>query len=316
VNAEPHRRYATIAAFDAALRAKLMAQVSAQRTYQDLRKELAFDRVLARLVLAAPDSWLLKGAVALEYRLDLARATSDIDISARVGLEEMAQALEDAAALQLGDYFAIRIGERTKPVADIETFRFHIDVLYENGRLFEHLKIDVGFADPWIGEPQELSAPALLEFAGIPPAKVRAIPVHQHLAEKIHAYTRRYGSRASTRVKDLVDMALIIEGVPIEEESLALVLRQIFSTRSTHIVPVALPPPPVAWQQVYAQLAVFRFRKRLARHIDSWRLTSMPRSREHATSSSERRFGRCLRSRWAGRAARLTKISTCSIRQS
>ena len=90
------RRYATITAFEAALRAKLKGRVTPQRTYQDLRKQLAFDRVLARLSIVAPDSWLLKGGVALEYRLQRARATTDIDVSARVGLEQIIELLDAA----------------------------------------------------------------------------------------------------------------------------------------------------------------------------------------------------------------------------
>ncbi len=98
-----------------------MAQVTKQRTYQDLRKELAFDRVLARLSAAAPDLWLLKGGVALEYRLRESRATMDIDVSTRVDMDAMTDALIEAASLSLNDYFAMQMGERSKPVEEIET---------------------------------------------------------------------------------------------------------------------------------------------------------------------------------------------------
>jgi hypothetical protein len=95
----PARRYATTAAFEAALKAKLTDRVTGQRTYQDLRKQLAFDRVLARLSHVAPDAWLLKGGVALEYRLQRARATTDIDVSTKVDIEKMMETLEAAAAV-------------------------------------------------------------------------------------------------------------------------------------------------------------------------------------------------------------------------
>jgi Nucleotidyl transferase AbiEii toxin, Type IV TA system len=206
----PDRRYATIAAFEAALKVRLAARATSRRDIHGLRKYLAFDRALARLTRVAPDAWLLKGGVALEYRLERARATRDIDISARIGFDEMIEALEAAATVQLNDYFALRLGEYSKPVDDADTYRFKVSVLYENGRIFEDLAIDIGFADAWLGEPQPLRGPPLLDFAGIEPAVVRAITAQQHLAEKIHAYTRRYGNRESTRVKDLVDMALLL----------------------------------------------------------------------------------------------------------
>lgn len=39
--------------------------------------------------------------------------------------------------------------------------------------------------------------------------EVPALPIEQHIAEKVHAYTRRYGrGNSSTRVKDLIDLAV------------------------------------------------------------------------------------------------------------
>jgi predicted nucleotidyltransferase component of viral defense system len=295
----PARRYATIAAFESALKANLAARVTEQRTYQDVRKQLAFDRVLARLGHVAPDGWLLKGGVALEYRLQRARATTDIDISARADVEKMTETLERAAAAALDDYFALRLGERSKPADDVETYRFHVTVLYENGRTFESLKIDVGFADRWLGEPQEVTAPPLLDFAGIQPATVRAISIEQHLAEKIHAYTRRYGSGESTRVKDLVDMVLLIDAAPVDNEALARTLCDIFTARGTHDVPAALPPPPAAWRAVYARLAadlpIPRAADEAHRHVAGALAVAL----EIAASSSE--------ARRAGHAGRLAK---------
>lgn len=249
------RRYATVAAFEAALKTRLAVRVTEHRTIQDLRKQVAFDRVLARLSHVAPDAWLLKGGVALEYRLQRARATVDIDISTYVELEKIMETLDAAAEVELRDFFALRLGERSKPVDEIDTYRFKVTVLYENGRIFEDLKIDVSFADPWLGQPQVLTAPPLLDFAGIAPAIVRAIPLEQHLAEKIHAYTKRYGTRESTRVKDLADMALLVGDERIDQSILAQMLREVFSERGTHDLPGALPPPPAAWRAVYARLA-------------------------------------------------------------
>jgi hypothetical protein len=102
----PPRPYATVAAFERALRAKLNARTVPGRTYQDLRKLLAFDRILARLSAVAPDEWRLKGGVALEYRLDRARSTTDIDVSAHVDFETMVEGLRAAARMNLKDYSA------------------------------------------------------------------------------------------------------------------------------------------------------------------------------------------------------------------
>ena len=76
-------RYASAAAFRRALETRLLAQsrnggVSLIR----LRKSVAFDRLLARVFAVAPDRWVLKGGLALDYRLGArARTTMDIDLA-------------------------------------------------------------------------------------------------------------------------------------------------------------------------------------------------------------------------------------------
>jgi len=49
---------------------------------QRIRKAVLFERLLARLQLVAPDRWLLKGALALDFRFGAgARATNDMDLA-------------------------------------------------------------------------------------------------------------------------------------------------------------------------------------------------------------------------------------------
>ena len=60
---------------------------------QRLRKEVAFERLLARLLIVSQERWVLKDGLALAFRLGAAsRTTLDIDI-ARAGDE--ARATED-----------------------------------------------------------------------------------------------------------------------------------------------------------------------------------------------------------------------------
>ncbi|MPZ93283.1 MAG: hypothetical protein GEU68_17010 [Actinobacteria bacterium] len=74
------------------------------------------------------------------------------------------------------------------------------------GRLFEQVTVDIGFSDALGWQPERLQAPDFLSFAGIEPIEVPTLPIEQHIAGKVHAYTRSYGDgRQSSRVKDLVD---------------------------------------------------------------------------------------------------------------
>jgi hypothetical protein len=70
--------------------------------------------------------------------------------------------------------------------------------------------VDVGLAPPPV-DPEVVQAPDLLDFAGVAPVRVLVIPTAWHVAEKVHAYTRRYGADAapSSRPKDLIDLVLL-----------------------------------------------------------------------------------------------------------
>ncbi len=126
-------RYQTARAFRIALEARL--KQTAQTRHLDLmrlRRQVAFDRLPARLFAAQEPPWLLKGGYTFELRLggDAARATRDLDLSIP-DLSRLARAddiplalpsqiiresLQDAAEHDLPDGFVFRIGE---PMADL-----------------------------------------------------------------------------------------------------------------------------------------------------------------------------------------------------
>ena len=84
-----------------------------------------------------------------------------------------------------------------------------------------------------------------------------AIPPVQHVAEKLHAYTRRYGpdGEPSSRPKDLIDLVLLEMHEDFAARELRLALERTFATRGTHPLPDALPPPLQDWARPYRELA-------------------------------------------------------------
>src|SRR5947209_20530018 len=74
------------------------------------RKLAAFERLLARLVVVAPDRWVLKGAVALHFRLGARfRTTKDMDLGR---WDDERAARDDLAAAEqadLGDHFRFAV---------------------------------------------------------------------------------------------------------------------------------------------------------------------------------------------------------------
>lgn len=253
-------RYATSTAFRAALEARLHAQAQAtDGSLQRLRRIVTFDRLLARLLAVAPDRWVLKGALALDFRLGArSRATKDMDL---VRLDSAEAATADMLAAQscdLGDYFVFAVNrtDRLDVLTDATAVRYHIRAQLA-GRVFEQTIVDVGLGDPLRWAPEMLPCPDLLSFAGIAPIQVPVLPLEQHVAEKIHAYTRGYGggSIVSTRVKDLVDLVLIAELASFDAARLRAALTGVFAGRGLRSLPATLPPPPVDWRTPYRKLA-------------------------------------------------------------
>lgn len=252
-------KYVTAAAFRTALEQRLLtAARQAGLPTVRLRKLVVFDRLLARLTVVAPNRWILKGAVTLHFRLGARfRTTRDLDLG-RYDNEQAATADFFAAqALDLGDYFQFDIQKTTRLDAAVEgaAVRYHVSAELA-GRPFEEVIVDVGFGDPPVGEPERLRGPDLLSFAEIAPVEVPALPLEQHVAEKVHAYSRSYaGGHPSTRTKNLIDLILISSLFPFQAGRLRSALYATFDARGTHPLPTALPPPPPGWGPAYRRLA-------------------------------------------------------------
>jgi predicted nucleotidyltransferase component of viral defense system len=240
-------RYGDAAAFRQALEQRLRTRAAGDgaRLARD-RKRVAFDRLLARLVEAAPERWLLKGGFALDLRLaNRARTTRDVDIDWQAAEEELFDALIDAAELETGDFFTFEIGRTGTPPERLGgSHRFRVTA-HLAGRQFETFLLDVGLPSDPVGEHDTLTTPDLLAFAGIDPVEVPAVPLERQIAEKLHAFTRRYGNdQPSSRARDMIDIVLMSELASFEFDRLRDVIVSLFAARATHDLPASLLAPP------------------------------------------------------------------------
>ncbi|WP_281898313.1 nucleotidyl transferase AbiEii/AbiGii toxin family protein [Phytohabitans aurantiacus] len=221
--------------------------------------------MLARLSTDRATGWVLKGGAVLEFRLpSRARSTRDLDLAARPESEPeldgatVRDLLIDALSIdEDGDKFLFRVS----PPADLRAdtagrggWRFSVESLLA-GKTFATVRVDVVARGEEIALTERLPLPNLLEFAGTPPREIEAVDRRQHFAEKAHALSRDYGDRPNTRVKDLVDLVLLIESGLAADAALAEVVRHVFAVRATHPVPDVLPEPPPTWADLYPELA-------------------------------------------------------------
>lgn len=219
------------------------------------------ERFLARLFHASAP-WLLKGGYALELRLHpRARTTRDIDLnySAEDGSIDWARLREElqaAADRELDDYFVFRLGAVRKELqgAPLGGARLPVEARVA-GREFCRFHVDVGVGDAVTGEPEELLGQDYLDFADIPPARVRLVPVEQMIAEKVHAYVLPRGERENTRVRDLVDLLLLFELALPDPQQVRSAVERTFATRGGLLVPQDLPAPPESWRVEFEALA-------------------------------------------------------------
>ena len=121
-------------------------------------------------------------------------------------------------------------------------------------RIFARFHLDAGIGDVVSPPLETIVCRDWLGFAGIQPSRVQVIAREQQFAEKLHAYTLPRNS-ANSRVKDLVDMALLIGSGGLDKRRIAAVLNLAFERRGTHELPASLIPPPADWQMPFTALA-------------------------------------------------------------
>jgi hypothetical protein len=259
------RTYASAGAFRRALEERLKTVSLTDRIdLNRLRRQVSFDRLLARLFREEPAPWVLKGGYALELRFKAARSTVDIDLtlqrvaasSPNVDTNQVVrEMLQGVAAAPLGDWFEYVIGP---PVLDLTAApyggaRYPVEARMDE-RIFARFHLDAGIGDVVMQPLETIVCRDWLAFAGIESSQVRMIAREQQFAEKIHAYTLPR-STANSRVKDLVDLALLMGSGGLDKPRILDALRLTFERRGTHDLPVSLVPPPADWQIPFQALA-------------------------------------------------------------
>ena len=261
-------KYKTATAFLMALSDRLKNKSKDERVdIQRLRRQVAFDRLLVRLFHIEPSPWVLKGGYAMELRVSHPRATKDVDLAVRTGFFEIPpfdevqnmtilKELRTRGSKDLNDFFIFQISE---PIMNLEATpyggaRFSVEALVD-GRLFSKFHLDVGLGDDLIEPVDIVIGEDWLSFAGLHTKGIPALSVNQQFAEKLHAYTLPRGGRRNSRVKDLVDMTLLLKSGKLKKEKVIEAIERTFKRRATHEIPHKLLSPPSEWKEPFSRLA-------------------------------------------------------------
>ncbi len=226
---------------DAAVRSRLR-----DHWIQRLRRELAYRRLLARLFTAQPDEWVVKGGVALQFRLDPNRPSNDVDLAHVAHGADHAVALRRlrvAVTHDLGDMFAFTIGD-PRHIADEDRA---ITVLVDariGARVFASFHVDL--PRPREDVPHDVVEPhapplGIDVLDAMPP--LRLIALEQQVADKLCAMFELHGeSRTpSGRSRDLGDLAMLAAQRSFDGDDLLASVRAEAMRRRSGLLADGLP---------------------------------------------------------------------------
>jgi len=230
---EVRDRYPDPGAFRTALTQRLRRLAeSSPWTLAELQRQIAYDRFLQRLN-ASDDGWVLKGAAALLAREVSTRATRDVDLYRRTELAEAETALREAIALDLGDWFTFEASRSRQMTAGVIGVTFALTARI-GIREWESFNVDlVGEAAGMTGEPDTAPALARIDLVELDQPGYRVWPLADHVADKVTATFATYGrtNRASTRVKDLIDLVVIAHCAQLSAQDAIVAVRAQASRR-------------------------------------------------------------------------------------
>ena len=256
-------KYETAQALRRALEQRLLTRSQETGLALDrLRRRVVFERVIARLHSAEPGRWVLKGGMALEVRLNgRARLTKDLDLGLRDEVPEgeaLRERLIELLASELDDdRFVFNAGPVQRLLEDGAghvTWRTKVAAQLA-GRPFGALQLDISPRIHELTQTERIALPNSLAFAGAASHEVEIIDLHRHAAEKLHGMLRVVADRENTRVRDLVDLVILIEHELLDTARLAAAVREVWAERDGAPPPSALPRLPPGWPERYERLA-------------------------------------------------------------
>lgn len=235
----------------ASVRARLLNVAKATGTdFNLVLVRFALERLLFRLSTSAhSDRFVLKGALLFTLWYDLPhRATRDADLLGFGPSDtgSMASVFRDIASVAADDGIvfdpaSVRVGVIRKD-AGYGGVRVTLNGKLANARCVA--QVDVGFGDAVTPGPTDAVYPVLLD--DLPAPRLRTYPVYTVVAEKLHAIVVL--GMVNSRLKDYLDLVVIMEREALDEPTLALAIAATFQRRGT-----ALPnAPPVGLSDEFA----------------------------------------------------------------
>jgi len=248
-----HVAYESPRAFDTAIKDRV---ASAARTspysIAEMRRHIAYDRLLARVFLHDPDGWVLKGGTGLLTRIPgVAHHTADVDLFRDMSTIDIVGDLVTAGDNDLGDFFSFDIEKVTDLTGGTSGIRCRV-VAYLGEKEFASFSIDVVTTTVMTREPDILEPLLPIDLDGLTTVPYRTYPIVDHITDKLAAMVSVYANGApSSRYRDLVDLVLMATTQTVFAEELATALNSEFTSRGLDM-PTRVELPSDDWINGYA----------------------------------------------------------------
>ncbi len=218
--------------------------------FQDLCQRFAMERFLYRLSVSPhAERFVLKGALMLfVWNPEPSRQTMDIDLLGRVAndpalVRTMFQGIcaEDVTPDGMTfDPETVDVEVITRE-ATYEGVRVSLRGRLGNTRVL--IRVDIGFGDRVVPEPEMLDYPTLLDF---PAPRLRAYSRESAIAEKFHAMVQL--GTLNSRMKDFFDIWSLSRSFDFDGALLAEAIRETFGVRGLQV-----PAEPLALTDAFAR---------------------------------------------------------------
>lgn len=240
-------KYKTPAALEMAVRN------AARRSPMDTNRAITgfyFHRLLCRVFSQGTDRFVLKGGQGVLARTLDARVTRDIDLVAQEeSLEEAIADLVQAASIDLDDFVSF-VFDRAEQIKAEDEYRCGTKVWFTpfmGTKKLQPISIDLVVDEVRGLEPEVLAPVDRLDIEGLPVCDYRVCRVESALADKLLAMIELHDGRASSRIKDIVDILVYAKTCSVDGATLAERVEKEASARK-----IAMPKEfvaPLWWKQ-------------------------------------------------------------------
>lgn len=194
-----------------------------------------FHRFLCRIFDSGHQEFVLKGGLALLARTVDARATRDIDLlTSGQTLEEAFALLQRLASVDLGDHLTYEFLE-AEHIRTADDYRDGLSIKVKptlGDKARPPFTIDLVVDQIPLNDIEQMHPADRLILQGLSDVPFNIYPLENTLADKFCAIHEMHGDRESTRVKDLVDVAIMATHCSVDGRKLAQRLRREASARS------------------------------------------------------------------------------------